>query len=175
MVVDCHQLQSGEQRVAMISWLSKIPYGSLLQQENSPIGSSSVSPEKYSVQSTHTFHIHVGDTTSLIDHHKSQGFVTSLFNFFRSNSTLDIYNVTTIIPLLFIQLFGEKKLGIFSPDHEHLSKINFDTVKRFMSRKFGGCYPMLNFYGSNVIYVAIIGLDFVNQSRQSFIIVRNLV
>lgn len=121
----------------MISWLSKSPYGSLLQQENSPTGSSSVSPEKYSVlKYTHIPHP-CGLTTSLIEHHKSQGFVTSFFNLFRRNSTSDIYNVLIIVSLLFIQLFGEKELGIFSPDHENLSKINFDTVKRFMSCKVG--------------------------------------
>lgn len=112
MAVDFHQLQSGEQRVAMISWLSKSPYGSLLQQENSPTSSSSVFPEKYSV----LFHINLGVTTPLIGHHRSQGFVTSFFNFFRRNSTLDIYNVIKIAGLLFIHIFGEKELGIFSPD-----------------------------------------------------------
>lgn len=124
MVVDCHQLQSGEQRVAMISRLSKSPYGCLLQQENSPTGSSSVSLEKYSVlKYTHIPHPCGRDNFS--DSHKA--LFTSFFNFFRRNSTLDIYNVITIVRLLFIQIFAEKELGIFSPDHENLSKINFDT------------------------------------------------
>lgn len=131
-----------------------------------------MSLEKYSVlKYTHIPHPCGPDNFS--DSHKA--LFTSFFNFFRRNSTLDIYNVITIVHVLFIQLFAEKELGIFSPDNEHLFKINFDTVKKLMSLQSRSCGPILNFYGSNVIYVALIGFVFVNESRQSFIITRNLV
>lgn len=67
LVVDCDQLQSGEERVALISFLSSAnqPYGSLLQpsQENSSTGSSMSQDKLYFVPD-------VGVENVLIGHHQ---------------------------------------------------------------------------------------------------------